>query len=158
MPDETMRELSADELKAQEVLDYFAEMPREAMSDLEKDACQLAEAVLRAPSRPAEGEAVAANHARTEDAALEREFDRLLDLAKAEPISEERLARIREGVLRRRFGTDSFATHPAPVAATVTEAMVDAAYRVMRDQYHDRALISPTAVREALLAALGGAR
>jgi len=47
---------------------------------------------------------------------------------------------------------------PDAASASVTEAMVEAAYRVMRDEYRDRALVSPLSVRMSLEAALRAAR
>jgi hypothetical protein len=59
----------------------------------------------------------------------EQEAELIFDLAEAEPVSDERLARIREGVLRRRFGTTPVAeespTEASPVAASsIAEAQV----------------------------------
>lgn len=59
----------------------------------------------------------------------EEEAELIFDLAEAEPVSEERLARIREGVLRRRFGTTPVATGTSTeaspvVASSITESQV----------------------------------
>lgn len=64
------------------------------------------------------------NHELTEE-----EAELIFDLAEAEPVSEERVARIRKGVLRRRFGTtpvaEGSATEASPiVASSISEAQV----------------------------------
>lgn len=101
----------------------------------------------------------------------EEEAELIFDLAEAEPVSEERLARIREGVLRRRFGTTPVAaessTEASPVvASSIAEAHVASvkapswadgdSWRVVPIPYPDATHPAPVAVTDwkALVAEL----
>lgn len=77
----------------------------------------------------------------------EEEAELIFDVAEAEPVSQERLARIREGVLRRRFGTTPVATHTSTEASPVVASSVAEAQVASVKAPSEPASVRPSLVR-----------
>lgn len=77
----------------------------------------------------------------------EEEVELIFDLAEAEPVSEERLAGIREGVLRRRFGTTPVANESSTEASSVVASSIAEAQMASVKAPSEPASVRPSLVR-----------